>query len=272
MVSGQVPDAVDGDFLPLTYIKIKFNVLLKGCLMELSFACINDDSNKMEQAFIFRYEIFCEEKKFFDKDSFYRPMETDQFDQYSFHFAAFDQCGNIKGYVRLICHSDKGYPMQDLCPYEITGARDYIGNSSAEISRFAIATELRTSCQKPCIGVRGLVNNERNYTDLYIAPYVQMGLYRMIYAACVELDITHVFAVMEQSLYKRLSRFSLKFKPIGHEFENHGTVFPFLGSVSNLGKSLFSEQLCPSQFLDQSPETFHSGTFSPIASYEKVWA
>ena len=84
--------------------------------MELSFACINDDGNKMEQAFKFRYDIFCEEKKFFDRDSFDEPMETDIFDQYSLHFAAFDQFENIKGYARLVCHSENGYPNAALMP------------------------------------------------------------------------------------------------------------------------------------------------------------
>lgn len=240
--------------------------------MELSFLCINDDKNKMEQAFKFRYEIFCEEKKFFDRDSFYGPMEMDLFDEYSLHFAAFDQFKNIKGYARLVCHSENGYPMQHLCPYEITGARDFIGKSSAEISRLAITTDLRTFYQKSCMGNTGPANNEKNYIDLYIVPQIQIGLYRMMYAACLQLDIMHVFAVMEQSLYNRLSLFSLKFKPIGHGFENHGTVFPFLGSVADLGKSLFPEKLSPFPFLNQSPETFHSDTSFSIESYEKVWA
>lgn len=240
--------------------------------MELSFAYINDDENKMEQAFKFRYEIFCEEKNFYDKDSFYRPMETDLFDQYSLHFAAFDQFENIKGYARLVCHSENGYPMQHLCPYEITGARDFIGKSSAEVSRLSITTDLRTFYQKSCMGNTRPANNEKNDTDLYISHQIQIGLYRMIYAACLQLDITHVFAVMEQSLYKRLSRFSLKFEPIGHGFENHGTVFPCLGSISDFGKSLFLEKISPFRFQNQSSETFHSDIPIFIASYGKVCA
>lgn len=191
-------------------------------LVELSFEQINDDRDKMEYAFKFRYEIFCEEKRFLNKDNFCKPIETDLFDDSSLHFAAFDQFGNIKGYARLVLHSENGYPMQRLCPYEITGAIDYIGKNSAEISRLAVAKNLRSFCQKSHVG--------------NTAPKIQLGLYQMMYATCLQLDITHVFAIMEQSLYKSLSRFSLKFRPIGDGFEDHGTVFPFLGNVSALGK------------------------------------
>ncbi|WP_020590151.1 PEP-CTERM/exosortase system-associated acyltransferase [Desulfobacter curvatus] len=242
--------------------------------MELSFACINNDENKMEQAFKFRYEIFCEEKKFFEKGSFYGAMETDLFDQHSFHFAAFDQFENIKGYARLVCHSESGYPMQHLCPYEITGARDFIGESSAEISRLAIATGFRTFCQNPCMGSAGTAaDNKKDYTDLNLPFQIQIGLYRMICAACLQLDIMHLFAVMEKSLYERLlSRFSLKFEPIGHGFENHGTVFPFLGSISEIEKSLFPEKFSPFQFQDRNAGNFYSDSPFFVASYEKVWA
>ena len=213
--------------------------------MNLSFACINNDRDRMEQAFEFRYEIFCEEKKFFDRESFDRPVETDLFDQYSFHFAAFDQFEDIKGYARLVCHSEDGYPMQHLCPYEITGAKDFIGKSAAEISRLAIATDFRTFYQDHGKDNLGVVDNEKKYTDLYIAPKIQIGLYRMMCAAALQFGITHAFAVMEESLYKRLSNFSLKFKPIGHGFENYGTVFPCLALVSDLKKFLFPEPLSP---------------------------
>jgi len=239
--------------------------------MELSFAYINDDEKKMEKAFRFRYEIFCEEKNFFDGESLYGPMETDLFDEYSLHFGAFDQFGDIKGYARLVCHSENGYPMQRLCPYEITGAKDFIGESSAEVSRLAITKDFRSFYQKSSMGNTGAANN-KNDTDLYIAPQIQFGLFRMICAACLQLDITHVFAVMEPFLYKRLLRFSLKFKAIGDEFENHGKVFPFLGRISDFEKSLFSGNLSLFPFQDQNSEDFHSDVPFLIASYGKICA
>lgn len=240
--------------------------------MEIKFECINGDEQKLKQAFRFRYHIFCIEKKFYNRKSYNTHLETDIFDAHSLHFAAFDPRDNIIGYVRLVCFSENGYPMQEICPYTIDRAQKYTGCHTAEISRLAISADYRTFFEAGRNGNKEAGSLLSNPSRLCQAPKIQAGLYRLMYFACRKLKITHLFAVMEKSLYQCLYSFSIRFEPLGAEFENHGVVAPYIGVLTSLGKGLFPGQEMPLSVQDNVSEEYLEQLSFFIASNEEVWA
>jgi len=211
--------------------------------MKLKFVCVNGNKERLLKAFRFRYQIFCIEKKFYDKNNYKNKIETDIYDKYSLHFAAFDEDENIVGYVRVVCNSKEGYPIEKLCPYPVTLNQKDSRKNIAEISRLAIDKRYRVHTNREGI-------NEFQQSNLmplsvikkFCASRIQMGLYRFVYYACTELNITHLYAVMEKTLFDCLLQTSIEFKILGTEFDNHGMVAPYIGKVSASRQSLFSDR------------------------------
>ncbi len=187
----------------------------------MNFLCANENEDLMHKIFQFRYEIFCLEKKFHDKNKFWDSCETDDYDINASHFAAVDDNGEIVGYLRLI-HSFYGdLPIEKIAPGQIKYNLAHYKPSLSEISRFAIKKKYR------------------RHNDEFWSTNIQKGLYKIVYQASKELGITHLCSIMEEQLFKALKKFSIIFQTIGPTFYNHGPVAPYLCEVPNIHRDAF---------------------------------
>ena len=178
----------------------------------------------MLKGYQFRYDVFCLEKQFYDKDYYENFCEIDRYDTASLHFAAIDNAEQVVGYIRMICESENGLPIQKQMLYsdlpDITGHNTKI----AELSRLAI----RHECRKHVTG--------------FYSYHIQLGLYRMVYLSCKNLGITHLCAIMEKSLYNSLKKMKFRFNTIGPEFDDHGKVAPYMGEITRLESTLLENE------------------------------
>lgn len=150
---------------------------------------------QLEKVFAFRYEILNErdDTRILLKDC-KEERETDAYDAYSVHFAAFDENENIVAYTRLIHHSPVGYPMTNNMEYD-TSVWSFDSERIGEFSRIFVSPKIR-SIEK----LKPLFNT------LKIIGYVKME----------SLDIAYTFGALEKSFFRLLRILHFPYERIGN--------------------------------------------------------
>jgi N-acyl amino acid synthase of PEP-CTERM/exosortase system len=189
-----------------------------------------------QEAFRIRYEVYCEELGFEDKNEFPDRLEQDAFDIVSDHLLLLHNSSqNFAGTVRFV-HTSASKPEQKL-PLE-----KYCGNAFdpslfdlkaqergtiAEVSRLAVPAQFRRRSGeqgKPFIfeGTRTDISElVKNF------PYIAVGLYLGAAALCVLQKYHYVLVMMEPKLTKALSRVGIRFQQAGEPIDYHGKRAPF---------------------------------------------
>lgn len=173
-----------------------------------------------------------------------RPIETDAYDAYSRHFAAFYKADDsVAGFVRVILPSEKGlnvtprYVIDHPLPYA-DATDDRIG----EISRMAIAPHFRRRRSDQGKPIQGDPDGEmfRKPDGLRRhQPELVLGMYREIYQLCKGLDIGYCVAAMDSHFSRLLIALGFPFMPVGPV--NEGVSPPrrvFLISALEIERSL----------------------------------
>lgn len=65
-------------------------------------------------------------------------------------------------------------------------------------------------------------------------PQITLGLFAAIVRMSVEHNMTHWYAVMEPTLLRMLSRFRIRFRPIGPLVDYHGPRRPCLSTMDEI--------------------------------------
>ena len=168
-----------------------------------------------EKAHRLRYQVYCCEHQFETPEEHPDKLETDAFDHRSIHSLVIDKAsGTATGTVRLILadaaapHSS--FPIQQICskPLPMNGST----SCAAEISRFSVSKQMRNAALGSC---------PKDMNCL-----IALGLMQAIVQMSTENGITEWYAVMEPSLLRLLSRFSIYFTPISAMVEYHGMRQP----------------------------------------------
>ncbi len=200
----------------------------------------------MLKIFQFRYEVFCLEKRFFDKKDFTNLCETDEYDKIASHFAAVDDHGEIAGYLRLVHSVDADLPIEKLAPDQVKYCLDDFKPTLSEISRLAIKKKYRKHFDESC------------------STHIQIGLYKIVYQASKDLGLTHLCSIMEKPLFNSLTEFSINFKRIGPAFYNHGlAIFNYLSVLSNRKRSFYLKIGCQ-WYRPIHRQSVHNGRDGPL--------
>ncbi|MEJ2610715.1 MAG: PEP-CTERM/exosortase system-associated acyltransferase [Candidatus Thiodiazotropha sp.] len=200
---------------------------------------------KLMAMYYLRYQVFCEERGIIPKHLCPRQLEIDEYDDVSFHFAAYhNQDNKLTGTVRLVrsdaleqlplgkrCHIDR-----DLLPIGIDYAK------CAEISRLAVSKRIRRRAsdgiypqeKREEMGSSALFEKRAKF------PEIILGMYKALYHETKLHGIEHWFAAMEPSLVKLLRRINIQFKEIGPEVDYYGPVKPYIASVSDIEWSIYT--------------------------------
>jgi len=191
----------------------------------------------LEQAYRLRYQVYCVENSFENPEEHPSGYEKDEFDVRSVHTLLFErQSGAVAGTARLILPNriafEKSFPIQRICKYPLlSDRRHFNATRSAEISRFAVSKEFR---QKESDSF------PPDWRDRFLAdrrmviPYITLGLMNGIIRMCIEQGITDLYAVMEPTLLRLLSRFGIYFRPIGPLVDYHGMRQPCHADIESL--------------------------------------
>lgn len=156
----------------------------------------------------------------------------------------------VIGTIRLILHSEHGFPIENAAPIDFTEEKPPLGRI-AEISRLTISKEYRRRHEDGLFGVEsylrvsegGILPNrgKKQNTKVRIQPYLIIGLFKELYHVSKKLGITHWFMITERKLWYALKRFDLIFRQIGEPVDYHGMRVPYLGIIEEIEKRLMKK-------------------------------
>ncbi|MBI5097719.1 MAG: GNAT family N-acetyltransferase [Nitrospirae bacterium] len=222
---------------------------------------------ELTEIYRLRYKIYCLEWGFEKPENHSNGILTDIYDNYSQHFAARDYSGKIVGAIRLILHSEQGFPIEKYCHLDIS--KDEIPRDRiAEISRLAIHRDFRRRAEDKYIygpdeerRSIGNFNFSHNYSynrrseDKYRFKHntprsgtsqierrkkheILISLYKAIYQESKRRQLSSWYAVMTQGIVALLDKFGLKFDAIGDPVDYHGIRTPYFGEISKIEQEM----------------------------------
>jgi len=201
---------------------------------------------KLKALYYLRYQVFCEERGIIPKQLCPDQLEIDEYDDVSFHFAAYyKKDWEITGTVRLV-RGDvlEQLPLGKKCRIDSALLPTDIDCSKcAEISRLAVSKRMRRrSSDGDYPEEKEDDGDSRSKCEKRAKfPEIILGLYKALYHETKHHGIEHWFAAMEPSLVKLLRRINIQFKEIGPEVDYYGPVKPYIARVSDIERLLYTQ-------------------------------
>lgn len=193
------------------------------------FKCIEaKDEELIKEIYRFRYKVALEEDILPEGKEFKEAYEADEYDKYSIQYAFFDKNSEIAACVRLIHHSDVGYPAQNSLKIESVEKKKLMlydeKMQTAELSRIFI--------RKDCRGIK----NTRKIIDLVkLNAGVKMK----------EMGVICSYGALEESFLRLLLILKMPYRIIG-PYQMYGNrmrapCIMFTDEMMELNKELFLE-------------------------------
>ncbi len=170
------------------------------------------NQEELNELFRIRYQVYCLEYNYIDKNKFEDELETDQWDPRSVHFVIRDMKEEIAATVRLIQNSPLGLPIEKHFVFDLD-VRSLSKEQSVEISRFIV-------------------------TRKYRRKHLMFILIKGIYNYVKENNIKYVYSVMDERLYPMLTEMGIPFRRIGKPSFFQGYTFPCLMNVGEFEDEL----------------------------------
>jgi len=213
--------------------------MISGC--EYAFG-LNNSIAKLNEICKLRYHVYCNECNFLKTEDYPYGIEVDEFDPFSLHFVIESE-GELIGTSRLILNSSLKFPFERYCNGSLT--RDLDGfdrTKAAEVSRLIISKSYRRRKKDGLYYSHEQENNTPENIKREEAGFRRstrpliFGLYREMYRESKKRGITHLFALMERSLWRLLNLSGFNFVEIGKEVDVYGPVKPYLADIAEMEK------------------------------------
>lgn len=172
-----------------------------------------------------RYQVYCLETGFEDRNEFPEEYEHDQYDERSVcSLLIHKPTDMVAGTVRLILPKEGdeddlpafhvSEALQTLSPGELPKKR------TAEISRFAISKQFRKRAEDSLIPA--LYEKAGQPGEQRVIPHITLGLMQAILSMSIENKVSHLAIVVEPALDRLIRKLGIFFTPIGQIIEYHG--------------------------------------------------
>lgn len=195
-----------------------------------------------------RYQVYCIETAFEDKEQHRDGLEQDEFDSRAVHsLLVHKPSGMIAGTVRLVLpdnsNSNAEFPIEKHCsglvrPSVATSQRSQV----AEISRFCISKEFKRRMAEPhTLWGSDVSEEEMAMAQRRLIPHITVGLFLAITRMSAQHGIKYWYAVMEPSLLRLLKRFGIHFDEIGPTVDYHGIRQPCFASAEAVLRRIHDE-------------------------------
>jgi N-acyl amino acid synthase of PEP-CTERM/exosortase system len=208
------------------------------------FKFIRAESENLKRAiYQLRYQIYVEEFGFERPEDHPNGLEIDQYDPYSVYVAALNETEEVIGTVRLVLHSEHGFPIEHAgCSLQCPGEKPP-PECIAEVSRLAISPAYRRRAEDGQYGVESYIKvgeggvlpdsgpSPAQY-ERRQRPVIVLGLVGLLWHASKSLGLTHWYMITEQKLWHAMYRFGLLFQPIGDPIDYHGMRVPYMASLA----------------------------------------
>ena len=182
-----------------------------------------------------RYQVYCVENPYEDPARNQDGLERDEYDSHSVHGLLVHATSKASvGTVRLVMHrpgTRRGsLPIHSVCQHpDLLDPECLPLETTAEFSRFAISKTFRRRVEGNALA-RSAEAEERDASRFI--PHITVGLITIALRLAFAHGITHVCAVMEPALLRLLSKFAIRFKPLGAQVEFHGWRQPCYTTVA----------------------------------------
>ena len=212
-----------------------------------------DNTDLLKAAYRMRYQVYCKENHFEDRNLFPDQMETDKYDSHSSHSLVHCKAtGEHAGLVRLVL-PDPTNPNKPLPVEEHANLINHATNlrlqtiprdSLAEISRFCISREARQACFTKSLRLAGNQTNalDANSYNRLLQQYTTLGLLSSIVRMGIQNNITHFLAVMQPALLRLQAHFGIHFHKIGPLIDYHGKRQPVIGVLDEMLQGVYEQR------------------------------
>jgi N-acyl amino acid synthase of PEP-CTERM/exosortase system len=202
------------------------------------------DDEVLKDTFRMRYEVYVDEFGFENKADHPDGLETDEYENNSIHFACLNETDSVVGTIRLVCNSDKGFPIEHATELSIPGQKpepDKIG----EISRLTVTKDLRRRKEDGMYGVESYLKKKEGGVlpdDGTIPkemegrknPIIVLGLYQVMFQESLRQGLTHWYMITEKKLFYALRKYGFLFHQIGEPVQYHGERVPYFANIHEL--------------------------------------
>jgi N-acyl-L-homoserine lactone synthetase len=162
--------------------------------------------SELEEEYKLRYQVYCEEYGYLDKEKFPDKMEHDEYDPVSDHFVMRDKNHEIAALVRVIRNSPLGFPLE----------KHFVPNidiSTIERSRLVEISRLIVA---------------KKYRKQKLLLFLLKGLYHF----AIHENVSHAYSIMDETLFPLLVKLKVPFKIIGEKSFYQGVTFPCVVVIS----------------------------------------
>lgn len=222
---------------------LEFILIPENKSFDSSFEVFLADTLESKQIhYNLRYQVYCDEMGFEDKDQFPEQMEIDAWDDSAVHFLVrHRKSGHWLGGLRLVFNKHDAFPFENLTqPYrEISLAEREV---SVEMSRLCVIKEARRFPAKRFApyGLPEQEISEENDKIKSIYNYknqtrsLMWGLFRAAAVYCAENNIDYWYFIVAPALAWFIRKEGFKFQQIADACEHRGLRTPYQISIENI--------------------------------------
>lgn len=178
---------------------LSFFLFYKNLFNDFKFY-IATDEEEIRQIYKLRYQVYCEEYGYIDKNKFPNKEEKDEYDKYSAYLVIRDKHDEVAATVRIIKNSQEGFPIQKNFRFNLDTSVINQENL-VEISRLIVS---------------------KKYRRKHLLIFLLKGL--SVYA--INKNVTHAYCVIDERLYPLLRKLSVPVRIIGEKQLYQGVTFP----------------------------------------------
>lgn len=202
------------------------------------------DGDVLNDTFRMRYEVYVDEFGFEDKADHPDGLETDEYEKESIHFACLNETDSVVGTIRLVLHSNKGFPIEHATKLNLNGEKP-APNKIGEISRLTVTKDLRRRKEDGMYGVESYIKKKEGgvLPDSGSIPkemrgrknpIIVLGLYQVMFHESLRQGLTHWYMITEKKLFYALNKYGFIFQQIGEPVQYHGERVPYFGDIHKI--------------------------------------
>jgi N-acyl amino acid synthase of PEP-CTERM/exosortase system len=201
----------------------------------------------IREAHRLRYQVYCIEHAYEDAGKSPAGLERDEYDHHSLHgILRHRPTGTVVGTMRWVMHKAetgaRSFPLYGACSDPRVQSKTFFPmERTAELSRFAISKEFRRSLNgekaEQMRHARAIETAQKLDTGTTVLNLISVAL-QIAFAHGVE----YALAAMEPTLLRLLSRFAIRFEPLGPLVRYHGLRQPCYAHLPSLMERVEAER------------------------------
>jgi N-acyl amino acid synthase of PEP-CTERM/exosortase system len=178
-----------------------------------------------------RYQVYCLETGFEDRNRFPDGQEKDEWDDRAVHFLVRAKAtGDWAGAVRVVLPNPRGLPVEQTCQLDPGAHPNVLNAPLGEISRLCVLDSYRRRVPR----LAKLCGIDHLYQDpAYRQPgtVILLGLLRAAAFYSHRRGIDSCYLLTTPGLARMLNRWNIELRAVGAKTEHRGERYPFLADL-----------------------------------------